>query len=547
MPEPEDQETREIPPIPAAYEPPAPNQPTPAQATPAQATPAQATPAQAAWPARHHSGYSGRPTAGPADGPVIGSAEGPARAPQAPPNWPGYQLSHLGHSWAPGGWTPASDPAAPAVPPPPPPYTSAGAAGAWGVPPAPGPQFAGSEAVKPRRRGRRAAAAAVATGLLAAGAVGGVIGHSIQPTGSASGTSNGTNNSGGSNSNGSPFNGFPFNGGTTNNGSGSGSGSSSGSGPADAAAIASRVDAGLVDVNTTIDYGRAQGAGTGIVLTSDGEVLTNNHVIDGATSISVTDIGNGRTYSATVVGYDRSTDVAILRLQGASGLKTVSIGNSSAVSSGQQVVGIGNAGGAGGTPSYAGGTVTATNQSITASDELTGTSEQLSGMIETNADIQAGDSGGPLVDSAGRVIGMDTAGSSSSLSFQVAAGQGYAIPINKAMNVAAEIESGSASTTVHIGPTAFLGVQIAGANVGAGSGASGAAISGTVSGSPAYGAGLTSGDVITAVGGRGVSSNADLETVLQQDRPGQTVQIKYTDSNGQQHTASVTLASGPPA
>ena len=187
-------------------------------------------------------------------------------------------------------------------------------------------------------------------------------------------------------------------------------------------------------------------------------------MIDGATTISVTDVGNGKTYSASVVGYNRTKDIAVLQLHNASGLKTATIGNSSSVSVGEDIVGIGNAGGTGGTPSAAGGTVTALNQSITASDEGDGSSEQLTGLIETNADIQPGDSGGSLVDTSGEVLGIDTAASagfSFQSSGQSSGNQGYAIPINEAITIAKEIEAGTSSSTVHIGATAFLGVEVA--------------------------------------------------------------------------------------
>ena len=178
--------------------------------------------------------------------------------------------------------------------------------------------------------------------------------------------------------------------------------------------IAARVSPGLVDVVSTLGDQNGEAAGTGMVLTSTGEVLTNNHVINGATSISVTDIGNGKTYTATVVGYDKTKDIAVLQLQNASGLQTVNLGDSSTVTVGQNVVAIGNAEGKGGTPSVVTGSVTALNQSITAGDEGSSDSEQLSGLIQTNAPIQPGDSGGPLVNSAGQVVGIDTAASSSS-------------------------------------------------------------------------------------------------------------------------------------
>ncbi len=331
------------------------------------------------------------------------------------------------------------------------------------------------------------------------------------------------------------------------------------SGPADAASIASRVDPGLVDVNITVDYGQARAAGTGMVIGANGVVLTNNHVINGATSISVTDVGNGKTYRASVAGYDRSKDVAILKLSGASGLQTVTFARPAKVSAGQEVVGVGNAGGTGGTPSYAGGTVTATGQSITASDDLSGTSERLTGMIATNASIQAGDSGGPLVNRSGQVIGMDTAGSQTSGVATQQATAGFAIPIGVATQVAAQVLGGQPTADVHVGPTAFLGVQIAQGTPGgpaAGSGfgnggtapRSGVQIAGVVHGGPAARAGLTAGDVITSVDGHQVTSQSALQnTMVTGLTPGQSVTVSYTSAAGQQHTATVTLASGPAA
>jgi S1-C subfamily serine protease len=310
-----------------------------------------------------------------------------------------------------------------------------------------------------------------------------------------------------------------------------------------AAGVASKVSPGLVDVNVTLGYQRARAAGTGMVLTSNGEVLTNNHVVEGATSISVTDIGNGKTYNANVVGYDRSHDVAVLQLVGASGLSTVKLGNSSAVQVGESVVAIGNAGGAGGTPSYAAGSVTAVDQSIVAGDESGGSSQRLSGLIATDADVVAGDSGGPLVDGSGQVIGMDTAGSAGNTgrfgAGQSGSGQGYAIPINEAASIASQIETGTSSSTVHIGATAFLGVGVADT-------ANGAEITSVLSGGAAAQAGLAAGDTITSVDGQAVSSAKALTDLLLTKRPGATVQVQYLDSNGAQHTTSVHLASGPP-
>jgi S1-C subfamily serine protease len=290
------------------------------------------------------------------------------------------------------------------------------------------------------------------------------------------------------------------------------------------------------------------------VLTSTGEILTNNHVIEGATTISVTDVGNKKTYSASVVGYDRTRDIAVLQLHNASGLQTATIGNSANTSVGEDVVGIGNAGGTGGTPSYAGGTVTALNQSITASDEGDASSEQLTGLIATNADIQAGDSGGSLVNSSGQVIGIDTA-ASAGFSFQASASQGFAIPIDTALTIAREIEAGSTSGTVHIGETAFLGVEISPTSQASGSGngfggggstTSGAVIAEVVTSSPAQEAGLAGGDIITAVDGKSVTSPDQLSNDISQYHPGNKVTFTYTDGSGNTQTATAQLTSGPP-
>lgn len=326
--------------------------------------------------------------------------------------------------------------------------------------------------------------------------------------------------------------------------------------PAAISSIASKVDPGLVDINTTLSYQGAQAAGTGMVLTSSGEVLTNNHVIDGATAISVTDVGNGQTYTATVVGYDISRDLAVLQLHGASGLQTVSIGNSSSVSVGQSVVGIGNAGGTGGTPSSAGGSVTALNQSITATDAGNGNTEQLTGLIETNADIQPGDSGGPLVDDNGQVVGIDTAGSAG-FQFQTGGGSGYAIPINEAVATAKQIDASHGSATVHIGLTAFLGIEVqpTTSSGGFGGGAfgqggqqgTGVVVAAVVTGDPASVAGISAGDTITSFDGTTVDSPSALTAALATHHPGDKVQIEWTDQTGQSHTATVQLASGPPA
>jgi S1-C subfamily serine protease len=328
-----------------------------------------------------------------------------------------------------------------------------------------------------------------------------------------------------------------------------GPGNTSTGGPTDpqVAAIAAKVNPALVDITTTLGYQNAKAAGTGIVLGSDGVILTNNHVVAGATSISVYDVGNGRTYAATVVGYDRSDDLAIVKLTGASGLTTAVLGDSSTVRVGDAIVGIGNAGGTGGTPTAVGGTVTALDRTIVAQDESGGASEQLTGLIQVAADIQAGDSGGSLVNSSGQVIGVDTA-ASAQFRYQQTGGEGYAIPINKAMTVAKQIEAGQASGTVHIGATGFLGVGISaghGSGSAVGGAAGGAVVTQVQTGSPAAAAGLAAGDTIQSVDGATVDSPNTLTGLLDRHHPGDRVSIGWLDGTGQSHTATVTLATGP--
>jgi S1-C subfamily serine protease len=325
-----------------------------------------------------------------------------------------------------------------------------------------------------------------------------------------------------------------------------------------AKAVAAKVSPALVDINTNLGYQSSQAAGTGMVMTSNGLVLTNNHVIDGATQISATDIGNGKTYTAKVVGYNRTSDIAVIQLQNASGLTVASFGNSNNVSVGQSVVGVGNAGGAGGTPSSAAGTVTALNQSITASDESSSNTEQLTGLIQTNAPIQPGDSGGPLVTMGAQVIGMDTA-ASTNFSFSQGDSQGFAIPINNALSIAHKIIAGQASSTIHLGETGFLGVEVQansgsssnsfgnGSNNGGSSAANAITVVGTVSGSPAANAGLVQGDTITAVNGVSVTTPSELTAVLSRYHPGDTITMNWTDTSGNPQSAQITLEKGPAA
>jgi S1-C subfamily serine protease len=310
-------------------------------------------------------------------------------------------------------------------------------------------------------------------------------------------------------------------------------------GSASTTSIAAKVTPSVVDVYTTLSDG--SGAGTGMILTATGDILTNNHVVEGATSIRVVLVTTGRSYQAQVVGTDPSDDVAVLRLRGVSGLHPISTADSARVAVADPVVALGNAGGTGGAPSVVSGFVVATNRSITVSDSTGTASEDLTGLIQTNAAIQPGDSGGPLVNSDANVIGVDTAASVSGR-FDGTASEGYAIPMNKALSIAHQIQNGRASSTVHIGVPGILGVSIAPASATG----SGVEIAEVAAGSPAESAGLSAGDTVTTVDGRSVSSGATLRQLILSHRPGDSVRIGWVDISGSPHSATVRLMAGPP-
>jgi S1-C subfamily serine protease len=321
---------------------------------------------------------------------------------------------------------------------------------------------------------------------------------------------------------------------------------------ADAQSIADKVDPAVVDVNTVIDSSgqQAQAAGTGMIVTSSGEVLTNHHVVAGASRIQVTVQGRSNSYAATLIGEDLSADVALLQIHNVSGLPTVSLADSSNLTVGQAVIAIGNALGQGGTPNVTQGTITALGQSITASDG-NGTSEQLTGLIQSNAPISRGDSGGPLVNTAGQVVGMITAGSAGGFR-QVASRVGFAVPSNTALDVVNQIRSGHpSSSSVVIGQAGFLGVGASDLDPATASRlglsvSAGALVQSVVSGSPAAQAGIPQNAVIVAINGHTVTSTADLGVAIHTHKPGERIQVTWVDRNGR-HTATVTLMSGPTA
>jgi S1-C subfamily serine protease len=301
---------------------------------------------------------------------------------------------------------------------------------------------------------------------------------------------------------------------------------------------------GIVYVTTNLHYQGGSIRGTGIVLEPGGEVLTNNHVIRGATTIRVTDLDNRRSYSATVVGYDVSADLAVLRLRGASSLPTANLGNSAGLRRGDAVTGYGNADGAGGAAKAATGKVIALSRSITAvADD--GGRERLTGLIETNAPIRPGDSGGPLLDAEGRTVGIDTAGSLAFVFAPGTASRGYAVPIDKARAIATRIATGRRSETIHIGDTAFLGVAFQPSEEYTGL-TPGLTVVKVIHGSPAAKAGLRPGDVVTSVNGSPTARTADFEASMLEIEPGEAVAINWTSITGAARTATVLAGSGPP-
>ncbi len=292
---------------------------------------------------------------------------------------------------------------------------------------------------------------------------------------------------------------------------------------------------GVVTIVSTVDYDSSeQAAGTGTILTSSGYILTNNHVIEGSTSIKVTVESTNKTYAATVVGTDVTDDVAVLKLADASGLTTASYDSSHPAAVGDTVTAIGNAEGTGNLV-QASGTITATDEAITVQGDSTDQTENLSNLIETSADVVAGDSGGPLLESNGKVIGMDTAATSGTR--QTA---GYAIPIAKALTIAKQIEKGMAGGNVTIGYPAFLGVELSTRYTEA-------VVAGVIPGTPAASIGLAAGDTITSVDGSEVSSSAALSPLITAHSAGDSITITWTDTASAGHTATVLLQPGPAA
>ncbi|WP_282945616.1 S1C family serine protease [Cellulomonas endometrii] len=401
----------------------------------------------------------------------------------------------------------------------------------------------------PRRvRRRRTAVALVASGTVAAGLVlggsavalgwpddtSGGTGLTVAPR-TGSGDGRGTTDPGattpGSTAPGSaaPSTGLP----------GTGS-SATGTATLDTTTATPAQQAGVVLISTVLGYQSAEAAGTGVVLTSDGLVVTNNHVVQGATQITVTVGATGESFTATVVGTDAAADVAVLQLDGAAGLTTAPLDDDDAVALGDAVTAVGNAEG-GGILIAADGSITGLEESITTQSEGASAGESLTGLVEVDADVVPGDSGGPLLDDEGEVIGITTAASSGSADIT-----GYAIPIGDVLDVVTQIVAGQDTDAITLGYPAFLGVQIATAATTPGAGAAaGATIAGVIEGTPAAQAGLAAGDTVTAVDGTPVADGDALSAALAGYAPGDRVTLTWTAADGGTRSATVTLVAGP--
>ncbi len=309
--------------------------------------------------------------------------------------------------------------------------------------------------------------------------------------------------------------------------------------------IARRIDRAVVDVNCVIETpsGPADVAGTGMVLTPGGIVVTNNHVVEEAKTIKVTVNPGHLQYVADFVGADPSADVAVLRIVGAAPLQTVVIGNSARVEVGEGVLAFGNSLGLGGTASVTSGTVSALGRSITATSETGADAEHLSGMIETDAPIAPGNSGGPLVNDRGRVVGMNTAAASVAGSGSAVA---FAIPIDRVEAIVRAIERGTAQPGLDLGRSAYLGIEGTTVRLVGPPRRGAVNIVQVEPGTPADSAGLQAGDVITAFDGIQVHSMSELSSLISALHPGAEVTLGFEAGGTARHVV-VALVAGPAA
>ncbi|MCJ0892409.1 S1C family serine protease [Rhodococcus sp. ARC_M5] len=312
--------------------------------------------------------------------------------------------------------------------------------------------------------------------------------------------------------------------------------------------LSARVDPTVVTLAASAGFSGV--AGTGFVVAPDGIVLTNFHVVENATEISAVHMGNGLIYDATVLGYDKSRDVAVVQLITAVDLPVVELAPDPLPDVGDAVVAVGNASGAG-VLVPAPGAVTALDQQVRTRSSVDGSGNTLDKMIRVDADVRAGDSGGPLFDAWGRVVGVNTAGLSdearNGTEFSPPqAPEAYAVPISEAVAVLDQVIAGQSGGTVHVGPTPYFGVSVRDVSVFENKPAMGAAVVSVTSDSPAEALGLSAGDVIVRFDGAEIGSSPDLSEALLGRRPDDSAVVEWVDDTGATSSGTVTLAAGTP-
>jgi putative serine protease PepD len=298
-------------------------------------------------------------------------------------------------------------------------------------------------------------------------------------------------------------------------------------------AVADKVLPSVVSI--TINTGQGTGGGSGIVLSADGQILTNNHVAE-AGELEVT-FQDGKTVPARVIGLDPVTDLAVIKAQGVSGLKAATLGSSDSLKVGQNVVAIGAPIGLNGTVTS--GIVSALNRPVNTGPSSGQSTETVIDAIQTDAAINPGNSGGALLDMSGRVVGINTAIAQVPQSQQSGQsgniGLGFAIPIDEARPIAKQLAAGSKPEH------ALLGVEV-GTAQGSGGATVGAVLGNVTEGSSAAQAGLQEGDVVTKLGSRIIADGDSLVAAVRSHRPGDEVTLTY-ERNGQEKTAKVKLGS----
>jgi S1-C subfamily serine protease len=347
--------------------------------------------------------------------------------------------------------------------------------------------------------------------------------------------------------------------------------------PLSGAAVRARIDPSVVDVTAMLTYDDETASGTGFVVNSAAElILTNNHVVRDATSVAVTVPATGRTYAARIVGVDLAADIAVLAISPVTRLPGAPLGDSAGVGVGMPVISFGNQAGAGGSPTVAPGVISGTGRTIQADDGASGFTETLHNMLATTARIEPGDSGGPLADSAGTVIGVDTAAGTGGTA------TGYAIPIRTAIAAERQIAAGHRDPGISLGVGGFLGAIVRpgtasspaeqrAAELGGGAASAagpvpsscvttpdgaavpasvaparaGALVIGVLCGTGAATAGIAAGDVITAAGGRRVASPNALSAIVSGGRPGSIMSVTWVSTRGIARTSRVRLSPAP--